>query len=149
MSVTLENSYFTVDTKGGVTLVFNGSNGSKVKLSDGSILLFAESAAIDTVGNYIEFSYQGNNNGNYDISSINYTGHGKLKDGNIIADSGYSPFATIDFTYEKVRALSSYIAGRSIVRDIRLTSISTHVAGRGGPSLGVFDRRDPAAKAGG
>ncbi len=90
------------------------------------------------MGNYVAFSYEGNGNGNYDISAINYTGHGRIINGNIIPDAGYSPYATIEFTYDKARLLSSYIAGRSIVRDVRLTGISTHVAGRAGPPVSRY-----------
>lgn len=142
--------YFKVETKGGVILLFNGERGSRVLLGNGSTLLLAESAVIDTAasrmvtdatgnqtievgGNYIEFYYGGNGKGNYDIESIKYTGRGKLVGGQIKADAGYEPFASLDFKYETVRALSNYIAGNEIVRDVRLIEVSSGIVGRAGP----------------
>ncbi|MBR0780760.1 RHS repeat-associated core domain-containing protein [Bradyrhizobium iriomotense] len=142
--------YFKVETKGGVILLFNGERGSRVLLGNGSTLLLAESAVIDTAasrivtdatgnqtvevgGNYIEFYYAGNGKGNYDIESIKYTGRGRLVGGQIKADAGFEPFASIDFKYEAVRALSNYIAGSEIVRDVRLIEVSNGIIGRVGP----------------
>jgi RHS repeat-associated protein len=130
-----ETCYFKVETKGGVILLFNGAGGSRVKLSDGKTLLLAESAAIDTVGNYIEFSYDGNATGNYDVKSIKYTGHGQLIDGQIQPDVSSRPYASVDFAYETVRSLDNYIAGHRITRDVRLKGISTQVVGWSGAPI--------------
>src|SRR5262249_38135671 len=106
VGATFATSFFKVETKGGVTILFNGTHGSRVKLSDGTVLLLAESAIIDSAGNFIEYHYDTNDKGNYDIQSIKYTGHGVLDpSGNIVADQ--APFASIDFTYERVRALTT------------------------------------------
>jgi RHS repeat-associated protein len=127
-----ENSFFKVQTKGGVTLVFNGEGGSRIKLADGTTLLMAESFAIDTSGNYIQYQYETNGKGNYDIKSIKYTGHGSLSTSGAVS-SDQAPYASIDFSYENVRAISTYIGGRLFVRDIRLKEISTHVTARADP----------------
>jgi hypothetical protein len=92
--------------------------------------VLAVSSAIDTAGNVIQYCYNQNHLGNYDIASIKYTGHGTVDDdGHLKVDS--QPFASVDFTYtDTVRALQSYIAGEEIIRDVRLETISSSLASR-------------------
>jgi RHS repeat-associated protein len=120
-----ENSFFKAETKGGVILVFNGKEGSRVK-TNGVTLLMAQSLSLDTAGNYIQYEYETNDKGNYDIKNIKYTGHGRLNSAGLIS-SDQAPHATISFSYETARPVSSYMAGRPLVRDNRLKEISTQI----------------------
>ncbi len=134
---TLASSRFVVQTKGGVTLHFNGSNGSTIN-ANGTALLWVVSRIVDTPGNFIEFHYQHNQQGDYAVSSIRYTGH-ELKDevGNLI--SFLNPYASVDFEYDNIaRPIDTYIAGRLIRRTYRLKSISSKVSKvrSAGPSTG-------------
>lgn len=132
----LEHSFFLAQTKGGVTILFgnaenvSGSPGdSVVRFGDGRVLGFAESLAIDTAGNTIEFHYDQNQNGDYNISHIDYTGHGHLgEDGKLVADK--RPFASVTFTYTKKtsRSLETFVGGHSLVRDRQLTDIVSCVS---------------------
>lgn len=119
----LNSSIFTAQTKGGVKLEFNGSNGSHIKISDTNdenVLLFAVSRIIDSSGNYIEFHYSSTGKGNYDILSIRYTGHEGIP--------SIKPYASIDFEYEQIdRILDSYLAGKLLRRNTRLKSITSSI----------------------
>lgn len=122
----LNSSIFTAQTKGGVKLEFSGSNGSHIKISDTKdekILSFAVSRIIDSTGNYIEFHYNSTGKGNYDISSIRYTGHEGIP--------STQPYASIDFEYEEIdRTLDSYIAGKLLRRNTRLKSITSRISNK-------------------
>ena len=136
----LNHSYFRARTKGGVTLVFGNpaiiaaAPADRVKLdatirfSDDSVIAFAESAAIDTAGNFIAFHYQSNNMGDYNISEVDYAGHGSIDDlANIKVDR--EPFASVTFIYEPApRPLEVYVAGQLLRKDKRLTDIYSCVS---------------------
>jgi hypothetical protein len=111
--IDLNHSYFRVRTKGGVTIVFgNPANatggGNQASLDatirfedhpDRPVLAFAESAAIDTAGNFISFHYQSNKNGDYNITEIDYTGHGTI-DEKAVLSIDQNPYASMTFIYE-------------------------------------------------
>jgi Salmonella virulence plasmid 65kDa B protein len=143
----LSHSYFKVQTKGGLTIIFgnpdnpyfgtpgfNGIVDATVRFSDSSVLAFAASAAVDSAGNYIEFHYElknnGDYNGDYNVTHIDYTGHGVLDDDDkIVTDR--KPFASINFSYENApRPLEVFVAGRSIVKNRRLVEIVSCVFDR-------------------
>lgn len=135
----LNNSYFRVRTKGGVTLVFgnpaivtlspNPSDlDATIRFQDNSVAAFAESRAIDTAGNFIEFHYQSNGVGDYNVSEIDYTGRGAIDEKAIIAKDR-DPFASVTFIYEtSSRPLEVYIAGQLLRKDRRLTDIYSCVS---------------------
>jgi hypothetical protein len=124
----LNHSIFKVQTKGGLTIIFDGTNNSNALLEDGTVLAFAESRVIDTAGNYIDFEYRINRLGECNLSSIKYTGHQKLDaSGNVIADD--RPFASVDLIYENApRSLETFVVGRRYVRDQRLKSVVSKVS---------------------
>ena len=124
----LANARFLAQTKGGVTLHFNGFNNSTSRLSDGTPLVWAVSRMVDTPGNFIEFHYNQNGRGDYVISSILYTGY-EIRDGNGNYISDQRPYASINFEYENIsRPIDSYIAGQLIRRIYRLKSVTSLVA---------------------
>jgi hypothetical protein len=131
----LEHSFFLVQTKGGVTLVFgnaenaSGSPGdSVVRFADGRVLGFAESLAVDTAGNTIEFHYDQNKNGDYNVSHIDYTAHGHFPDdGKFVQDK--RPFASLTFSYVAAsRPLETFVAGHSLVKDRKLVAIASCIS---------------------
>lgn len=85
----LDSSYFRAKTKGGVIIVFGDTqaNGNSTILihrdsptdKSNHALAFAESAVMDTAGNFIEFHYNQNGKGDYNIDQILYTGYGSIK----------------------------------------------------------------------
>lgn len=122
----LATASISVQTKGGATLVFDGSNGSRIRLQDGTVLLLALSRIVDTAGNFIEFRYEQNGYGDYNVNSVRYTGHQRSTPGGVVIDR--SPFASVEFTYENApRAVEGYIAGRKVRRDRRLKSVWVRV----------------------
>jgi hypothetical protein len=142
----LSHSYFRARTKGGVTLVFGNpailasppANPSDldatIRLDNGTgpVLAFAESAAIDTVGNYIAFHYRSNGFGDYNISEIDYTGHGQIDDRGVITKNR-DPFASVTFIYETdnkklPRPIEQYVGGHLIRKNQRLTDIYSCVS---------------------
>jgi RHS repeat-associated protein len=125
----LRTSIFRVQTKGGLTLIFDGSNNSHILLDNGNVLAFAESRAIDSAGNYIDFYYDINRLGDGNLVQIRYTGHVDLDhDGNLVTGRDQKPFATVDFSYENApREIESFVAGRQILRSKRLKSIVSKV----------------------
>ena len=124
----LGTSDFTVNAKGGLRIVFDGANNSKIRLSDGTVLLQAVSRIYDTVDNYMEFRYSGNGQGDYNVQSIRYTGHETVDAAEKVI-SNQRPYASIEFVYEKTaRALDAYVAGRVIHRDLRLKEIISRIA---------------------
>ncbi|WP_296714051.1 SpvB/TcaC N-terminal domain-containing protein [Rhodoblastus sp.] len=125
------SSVFWVQTKGGILITFDGSNNSRVHFSD-KTLAMAESFVFDTVGNYIQFEYRPDNNGDYNITSIKYTGLGTANPAGGV-NVRRAPFASVTFEYDPAPPLTSYIAGRLLVRDVRLKSIQSVVADR--PSM--------------
>ena len=128
---------FVVNTKGGLRIDFDSvpgtpadQNRGDIRFGDGSVLLRAESRVADTSGNYIDFYYQVNGAGNYDIKTIRYTGHEDTA-GN--SKSAKAPYAVVDFTYERSpRSVQTYIAGRALSVDVRLTGIVTRIAAKPG-----------------
>ncbi|WP_429924102.1 eCIS core domain-containing protein [Agrobacterium vitis] len=139
----LDSSYFRVRTKGGVTLIF-GNPGNKTGPRDPNkndatilvrkqgetldhVLAFAESAALDTVGNYISFHYEQYGNGDYNVREILYTGHGELDNDGVLT-SDRDPFASVSFLYAKAPALRTYVSGAALVREKKLTDIFSCVA---------------------
>jgi hypothetical protein len=124
----LASSTFVVQTKGGVTLLFDGSHNSRVRFTDGSVFLLALSRTIDTAGSYIEYRYRSSANGDYDIQSIRYTGH-LTRDGSGAVISDRRPYASLEFDYETTgRAIDVYVAGRLSRRNTRLKAIVARVA---------------------
>ncbi|TBA07730.1 lipid II-degrading bacteriocin [Rhizobium ruizarguesonis] len=136
----LNHSYFRVRTKGGVTLIFGNPEISvigdptspdldaTIHLHDGSVLAYAESVAADTVGNFIELSYQKNGFGDYNISNIYYTGHGSFDAKSILhVDRGF--YAAISFRYTSApRPLEVYIGGQVLRKDQQLTDVYSCVS---------------------
>jgi RHS repeat-associated protein len=124
----LQSGTFIVNTKGGATLVFDGANNSRVRFSDGTVLLLAISRIVDTSGNYVEFRYQNNGFGTYDIKTIAYTGHETRNSlGAVVADR--KPYASVDFAYESApRESTLYVAGRLSRQTTRLISITSSVS---------------------
>lgn len=120
----LESSSFTAETKGGLRLIFDGTNDSRIRLSDGTTLLLAVSRIVDTVGNFIQFRYGQNGSGDYNIISIQYTGNDRRKE---------KPYASVNFEYESIaRSWDSYIAGRLIKRSSRLKAIVSAISPKRG-----------------
>jgi hypothetical protein len=138
----LSHSYFRARTKGGVTLIFGNpailrsplassselDASIRVNNSTGPILVFAESAAIDTAGNFITFHYQSNDLGDYNVSEIDYTGHGQI-DAKGIISKDRDPFASVTFVYENApRPIELYVGGYLLRKYKRLTDIVSCVS---------------------
>jgi RHS repeat-associated protein len=138
----LGHSYFRARTKGGVTLIFGNpailaappANPSeldatiRVDNGAGPVLIFAESAAIDTAGNFITFHYQSNGFGDYNITEVDYTGHGRINDKGVISKDR-DPFASVTFIYETAaRPIELYVGGHLLRKDRRLTEIYSCVS---------------------
>ena len=127
----LNHSYFRARTKGGVILIFGnpeiitgaGNFDATIRFANNAITAFAESAAVDTAGNIISFDYQSNNNGDYNIAEIDYTGHGYFNDhGVFVVDR--NPFASLNFRYKPAkRPLDFYVGGQLLRKDEQLTDI--------------------------
>ncbi|WP_171054517.1 RHS repeat-associated core domain-containing protein [Roseovarius arcticus] len=136
----LNHSYFRVRTKGGVTLIFGNPEiltigdpaspdlDATIHLSNGAVLAFAESIAADTVGNFIQFRYQKNGLGDYNIRNIYYTGHGRFDEKSLLhVDRGF--FAAITFRYTAApRPLEVYVGGQSLKKDQKLTDVYSCVS---------------------
>lgn len=123
------NSRFLVRTKGGLTIVFNGAGGSRIQFSGGPTLLHAASFIFDTTGNFIEFKYQNDGDGDYDIAEINYTGRGTVDPSTGQTTIVHPGFASVKFTYTTAtRALEAFVAGHAIKKKRRLDSIQSVVA---------------------
>ncbi len=132
----LNHSYFIVRSKGGVILIFGnqeiisgiGNFDSTIRFSNNDVETFAESAAIDTAGNVIKFHYNSNNNGDFNISEIDYTGHGKFDDRGIFVIDR-NPFASLNFVYKPAsRPLEFYVGGQLLRKDEQLTDIYSCVS---------------------
>jgi RHS repeat-associated protein len=134
---------FWVHTKGGLRLLFDGANNSRVKLPSGQTLLMAVSRIIDTPRNYVEFKYSPNGQGSFDVASIGYTGYEKRSlDGKLQSDR--RPYAAIDFQYEKISQHQvGYVAGQKSFRDTRLKKIVNRIRGT------ISDEDAPWQEAGG
>lgn len=131
------SSRFLVRTKGGLTLVFNGAGGSRIQFSGGPTLLQAASFVFDTTGNFIEFKYVNDGDGDYDIAEINYTGRGTIDPATGQTTIVHPGFASVKFTYTTAtRALEAFVAGHAIKKKRRLDSIQSVVAKERG-SLGA------------
>jgi RHS repeat-associated protein len=141
----LEHSYFRARTKGGVTIVFGNADNARAP-SSGSpqldatihvrnplnntahVLTFAESLAIDSAGNYIQFHYEpdavaGAYTGDYNISEIDYTAHGQIDDQAVVTEDR-GPFAVINFRYKNApRPMQLYVGGAFLQRNRQLTDI--------------------------
>ena len=109
---------FEVWTKAGLHMQFGLTNNTRIMLPDGRLLLWACERITDTAGNYMEFAYESNGKGDYNISKIGYTGNPKAK-------KPYDqPYASISFQYESVASPTySYLAGTRIVKERRLSRI--------------------------
>jgi Salmonella virulence plasmid 65kDa B protein len=132
LSPDLNHSYFRARTKGGVTLLFGNpeivtaapnpnSLDATVRFANGTVMAFAESAAVDTAGNFIAFHYDikdsdSKDNGEYNISEIDYTGHGRLDYRGVLAVDR-NPFAKVDFAYKATRPIDVYVGGQLLRRD--------------------------------
>lgn len=127
IGATLSSSRFIVQTKGGLTLHFDGSNNSSIRTNDNAILRWMVSRLVDTTGNYVEFRYGQNGYGEHTLGSIRYTGHEtRGADGALLTDR--KPYASVDFTYENsARALEGYVAGRLLRRTALLKGITTRI----------------------
>jgi hypothetical protein len=112
IGATISTSIFRAQTKGGLTLTFDGSNGSRVLFDDGTTLAMAVSRIRDTYGNYVEFTYVLNGQGDYNVNSIRYTGlEERDSTGAVVRDR--PGFASLNFVYEPApRKLESFLAGR-------------------------------------
>ncbi len=122
------SSRFLVRTKGGLTIVFNGAGGSRIQLSCGPTLLHAASFIFDTTGNLIEFKYQNDGDGDYDIAEINYTGRGTVDLATGQTAIVHTGFASVKFTYTTAtRVLEAFVAGHAIKKKRRLDSIQSVV----------------------
>jgi hypothetical protein len=129
----LSHSYFRVRTKGGVTLILGNPDAvttgpgaatdAMVQFNNGAVAVFAESAAIDTAGNFISFHYDQNHKGDYNVSEIDYTGHGHYVGQTFIVDR--NPFASVTFKYTSagIRPIDVYIGGQPLSKDQQLTDI--------------------------
>ncbi len=123
------NSSFLVRTKGGLTIVFNGAGGSRIQFSGGPTLLHAASFIFDTTGNFIEFKYQNDGDGDYEIAEINYTGRGTVDFATGQTTVVHPGFASVKFTYTTAtRVLEAFIAGHAIKKKRRLDAIQSVVA---------------------
>ncbi|WP_247891512.1 FG-GAP-like repeat-containing protein [Azospirillum argentinense] len=122
------SSVFLVETKGGLRILFDGAHNSRGRFQDGSVLLVAASRISDTTGNYIEFRYRTNGQGDNDIESIRYTGH-EERDATGSVRNNRRPYASIEFTYDTApRPSELYVAGRLSHRTSRLKSITSRVS---------------------
>ncbi|WP_333884448.1 FG-GAP-like repeat-containing protein [Sphingobium yanoikuyae] len=118
----LADATFLVETKGGVRVVFDGANNSRVKLAGGQTLLLAASEVQDTAGNFIQFLYAQGGDGDYYIESVRYAGHRG-------GGANLAPYAAIDFQYEAIaRPVSAYIAGQLMRRKSRLKQVVSRVS---------------------
>lgn len=123
----MRTARFTVETKGGARLVFDGSNGSRISLSDGVALLMTVSRVEDTAGNYVDYVYESAGGGDYRLTSIRYTGHRSVN-----ADGGVTnvpPYARVELEYSTAeRPLTRYVAGRRIDSTSILSSVVSVVS---------------------
>ncbi|MGU3404107.1 RHS repeat-associated core domain-containing protein [Methylobacterium brachiatum] len=139
---TLERSYFEVRTKGGLTLLFGNienardkPDNSVIRFKDGKVLGFAESIAIDTSGNFIEFKYESTQDGEAHVSQVNYTGLGRFTfnptSGSVASFiRDLCPFASVQFDYntKSQRKLQVFVAGHEIIKEKRLEGIRSWVS---------------------
>lgn len=111
---------FVVETKAGLTILFGLADNSQNRLFDkGPILTWMCNRITDSAGNYIDFSYANSPGGDYEISSIAYTGN----DG-----ANQKPYANIVFNYAKiVSPATSFISGYEVSKTRQLTSIASKV----------------------
>ena len=125
----LSEAWFKVQTKGGIILRFDGANGSTPRAANNIPILWSISRIIDTTGNYIDFHYNQNSQGDYSVSSILYTGH-EVRDESDNLISEEKPYASIDFEYESIsRSIDAYIAGQLISKNYRLIGVTSRVSG--------------------
>ncbi|MER2216844.1 toxin TcdB middle/N-terminal domain-containing protein [Methylobacterium brachiatum] len=121
------SSRFIVKTKGGPTILFDGSNGSRVMFRNGPTLLQAASRILDTTGNYIQFEYKTDEDGDYDVSTVRYTGRGRV-DADGFFTSDRAGFAAVQFEYDTAsRVVEAYVSGQVIRKKRRLRSIRSIV----------------------
>jgi RHS repeat-associated protein len=133
VGVDFGSAKFIVNTKGGLRIEFDSVPGTQpdanrgdIRFSDKSVLLRAETRVSDVSGNFIDFYYLVNGNGNYDVKSIRYSGH---------KDSGSGverePYAAVEFNYEPApRSQRAFVAGRALVIDSRLKEIVSRIASK-------------------
>lgn len=110
-------TWLRVWTKAGLVMDYGTTPGSRVLVGGRYILVWACNRIADRFGNYMEFEYHSNDQGNYNIYMIRYTGN---------EDAGTDPYATIRFNYVDISPPStSYLVGFPIVVDKRLTQVTT------------------------
>ena len=85
--------------------------------------------------------------GDYNVSEIDYTGHGRINDRAVIA-ADRDPFASLTFAYEKAsRPMELYVGGHLLKKDQRLTDIYSCVSDV--TLIFPFNCKSTAAAAGG
>lgn len=107
---------FRVETRSGLILSFGGTDNSKVKLPNGTILTWLCDGIEDRSGNYISFLYRVDGL-EYHISEVAYTGNRK---------TGQSPYAFVTFNYVHVPSYElRYVTGQKVEPKLELVSIQS------------------------
>jgi len=127
-------AYFEVRSKSGQVSIYGENNrtycsgkgvtGDSRNEAQGKsdVLVWAIARIEDSVGNYMRFCYhEDNNTGEFRIGQIDYTGN---------ANKSLSPFASVNFSYEKRTDKSThYVKGSKVTSEYRLTEIQTKANG--------------------
>ncbi len=115
-------AYFKAWTKAGLIMEYGLRNGSQIKVNfendpdNDTTLMWSLNKISDTKGNYIDFKYYNDNDGEYYLNEIVYTGN----------DTGnLSPYNSIKFEYENRPDLKlGYQSGSKFKRSLRLKNLS-------------------------
>lgn len=121
--ITYDGSAFTVTSKDGLTMEYGNANYNAQFIVNGTKnpYTWALNKITDANGNYIEFIYE-NNNGEYYISTINYTGNIK---------TGAKPYNSICFYYaQRSDKNTKYIANGVTNATKLLTDIKVYAEGQ-------------------
>lgn len=109
---------FTVQTRAGLTMIYGGTEDSRIKAENGAVIVWACNRVLDSCSNYIDFEYRSNNLGDYGLSHVRYTG-------NIRANT--KPYASVDLTYTTLaNPPLTFLSGTAVVRDSKLTGIRSY-----------------------
>ncbi len=112
-------NYFTVKTKAGQTMFYGTTTDSNIdSLNGGHVRTWALNQLHDTVGNYINFTYEEDTDKqDYRIARIDYTGN----------VNGRGPYSSVRFAYmPRPRLAKGYIAGHPFAQRKLMTNIKTY-----------------------
>jgi RHS repeat-associated protein len=116
--------YFTVKTKGGLTIEYGKTGNSKIEAQNlpYTVLCWLVNKITDSRGNYMTFTYtEDQTNWEYRIAQIDYTGN---------AGASLSIYNKVVFTYEtRADVITLYTSGSKLNMSQRLKKIETYCEG--------------------